>query len=278
MSPIEDAMRRAVLLILACGLAAAATGCGVGGATSGASGVPEPRELAWDAFRAAQRAGSVHYVFEATMAANGSRTATVRFDGAIGRGRAQADVSFSGNGQTLAGTLLYDRTGFFVRYLGKWYGEQIPTEQADDLRSRLRSEDSFATQFDDIFEGSVSSGPVADGVPTWAYNGRLDVDGIAELAEQEGESLEEGDREQLEALAESARFTLLVGKSDLLPRAFRLDLLGEGADLAGIAGANPGSVSLTLSGSFSRWGEPVRITPPESFAPLDELFGQFFPF
>jgi hypothetical protein len=165
-----------------------------------------------------------------------------------------------------------------VKFLGRWYGEAIPDQEAERLRQELGTEDAFSAHFDDVFDGSVESGPVADGVPTWAFNGGLDVDGIVALAEEQGESIGGDEREQLEQLAESARFTLLVGKADLLPRAFRLDLRGEGIDLAGIAGADPGEIRITLSGSFTRWGEPVRITPPSSYAPLDELLGDFFTF
>jgi hypothetical protein len=272
------AMRRLVVLALASGLAAIAAGCGMGGATSGDPGAPESRELAWQSFRAAQAAGSVHYAFEATLASDATGPIRLAFEGDVDRGGAQADISLSGNGQSLAGTLLYDRAGFFVRYLDRWYGRELPSGQAQELRRELDSEQGFSGRFEDIFEGSVSTGPVVDGVSTWAYNGRLDADGLAELAEEEGQTLGGDESEQLEKLAESARFTLLVGQSDMLPRAFRLDLQGEGADLAGIAGVDPGALSVTLSGSFSRWGEPVRITPPSSYAPLEELFRQFFSF
>ena len=46
----------------------------------------------------------------------------------------------------------------------------------------------------------------------------------------------------------------------------------------GIAGPDSGRVSFTVRGAFSRWGEPVTITPPSSCAPLDELLAQFFSF
>jgi hypothetical protein len=78
--------------------------------------------------------------------------------------------------------------------------------------------------------------------------------------------------ELAEALASRTR-----GQGRLLPRAFRLDVRGDGANVGGF-GALGTDVAMTLSGSFSGWGPPVRITPPGSYAPLEELFGQFFTF
>jgi hypothetical protein len=46
----------------------------------------------------------------------------------------------------------------------------------------------------------------------------------------------------------------------------------------GIGGQDGRNFSVTVRGSFSRWGEPVRITPPSSYEPLDELIRQFFGF
>lgn len=270
-------MRRLVVLVLACGLAALAAGCGVGGSGSGSPGAPEPSQLVLDAFRAAEAAGSFHYAVEATLAPK--TAAPVRFviSGDLAERKARAEVSFEGDGQSLAGTLLWARGDFFVRFMDRWYGEQGALQPPQGLERELGAEEGLADRFDDVFEGSVTDGPVADGVPTWAFNGRLNVDRLLELAAEEG-SLEGDTREKIEELAESTRFTFLVGKADLLPRSILLDLSGEGADLMGIAGPEAGRVSFTIRGSFSRWGEPVTITPPSSYAPLDELLGQFFTF
>ena len=123
----------------------------------------------------------------------------------------------------------------------------------------------------------MDEGPVADGVPTWAYNGRLNVDGILDLMAQEA-PLDDDDREQVEKLADSTRFTFLVGKVDGLPRAFQLDMSGEGIDFGGFADEGAGELVITLRGSFSGWGEPVRVTAPGAYAPLEELYRQFFGF
>jgi hypothetical protein len=270
-------VRRLVVLVLACGLAASAAGCGVGGTESGSPGAPEPGELAVAAFKAAEAAGSVHYSVEATLAADGAAPMRFAAEGDFAMRQARADVSFEGDGVSLAGTLLYAEGGFFVNFMGRWYGERNGFRPVQGLEREFGSEADLAERFEDVFEGSVSEGPVADGVPTWAFNGRLNVDGILELAEQEG-SLEGDSREKLEELAESTRLTLLVGKADLLPRSFLLDLSGEGTDFLGIGGSDAGGFSLTVRGLFSRWGEPVRIMPPSSYAPLDELLGQFFSF
>jgi hypothetical protein len=270
-------MRRLLLAVFVCALALLPSACGMGGAAS-ASGVPQPSELALDAFRAAQQAGSAQYSFEATLAGEGTSPMRLRVDGALGRGKVRADASFEGRGRSLGGTLLYDGGAVFIRYLDTWYGDSSRSERAQQLGDELGTPEAFQAHFDDLFEGSVSEGPTADGVPTWAYNGRLNVDGILDLTAQEGESLGDEARDKLEELAKGTRFTLLVGKADLLPRSFLLDLTGEGADLGGFVGPNAGKVTFTLRGSFSHWGEPVTITPPSSYAPLQELFGQFFSF
>jgi hypothetical protein len=231
-----------------------------------------------DSFRAAEQAGSAQYSFEATLSGDGTGPMRLRVDGALGQGKVRADASFEGGGRSLAGTLLYSSGAVFVRYLGTWYGDSSRNGRAQRLEDQFGTPEDFQARFDDLFEGSVSEGPIADGVPTWAYNGRLNVDGILDLTAQEGETLGDDARDKLEELAKSTRFTFLVGKADLLPRSFLLDLTGEGADLGGFAGPNAGKVTFTLRGSFSRWGEPVTITPPSSYAPLQELFGQFFSF
>lgn len=269
-------MPRFLLVVCISALALLTTACGVGGGGSGNAGVPEPSELARSAFQAAQQAGSARYSFEATLQGEDSGAMRLRVDGALGQGKARADVSFEGEGQSLAGTLLYSSGAIFVRYLGPWYGDTSRRGQAGTLEDELGTPEAFQSRFDDLFEGSVSEGPVADGVSTWAYNGRLNVDGILDLTAQEGEGLEGEARDRLEQLAESTHFTLLVGKADSLPRSVLLDLTGDGADLGGFAGPNVGKVTLRLRGSFTRWGEPVTITQPSSYAPLQELFGQFF--
>jgi hypothetical protein len=274
---MKGEMRRLVVLLLLCGLAACTAGCGVGGSSSGTLGAPEPAELVVDAIRAAEAAGSFHYSLEATVATDTSPAVRLTLAGDFAEQQARADVSFEGQGESLAGTLLYADGGFFVKFMDRWYGEQSGFAPVQGLQREFGDENGLTDRFDDFFEGSVTVGPVADGVPTWAFNGRLNVDRILELAEKDG-SLEDGTREKVEQLAESTRLTLLVGQADLLPRSFLLDLSGEGADLMGIGGPDGGSFSVTVRGSFSRWGEPVRITPPSSYAPLDELLGQFFSF
>jgi hypothetical protein len=270
-------MRRVVVFVLLCGLIALATGCGVGGSSSGSPGAPEPGQLVLDAFKAAEATGSFHYSLEANLATEASPAMRFAVSGEFAERQARADVSFEGQGKSLAGTLLYADGGFFVKFMGRWYGEQSGFAPVQGLERELGAEQGLAERFDDVFEGSVTDGPVADGVPTWAFNGRLNVDRMLELAEEEG-SLEGGTREKVEALAESTRLTLLVGKADHLPRSFLLDLSGEGADFMGIGGPGGGDFSLTVRGSFSRWGEPVRVTPPTSYAPLQDLLGQFFSF
>ena len=269
-------MRRLFVLVLACGLAALAAGCGVEGSGSSRPGVPEPGRLVLGAFRAAEAAGSFHYSVEATLAPENAAPMRFLVSGDLAERKARAEVSFEGDGRSLAGTLLYARGGF-VRFMDRWYGEQSAVQPPQGLERELGAEEGLADRFDDVFEGSVTDGPVADGVATWAFNGRLNVGRLLELAAEEG-SLEGETREKIEELAESTRFTFLVGKADLLPRSFLLDLSGEGADLMGIAGPDSGRVSFTVRGAFSRWGEPVTITPPSSYAPLDELLAQFFSF
>jgi hypothetical protein len=273
--PIYGPVHRFLLVVCISALALLSTACGVS-TGSASDGAPDPRELAVDAFRAAQRAGRARYSFEATLQGEGSGAMRLRVDGAVGQGKTRADVSFEGEDQSLAGTLLYSSGAVFVRYLGTWYGDTSRRGQSGMLEDELGTPESFQARFDDLFEGSVSEGPVADGVPTWAYNGRLNVDGILHLTAEEGEGLEGEARDRLEQLAETTHFTLLVGKADSLPRSVLLDLTGEGADLGGFAGPNAGKITFRLRGSFTRWGEPVTMTPPSSYAPLQEFFGQFF--
>jgi hypothetical protein len=185
----------------------------------GYPGAPEPGQLVLDSLRAAEVAGTFRYSLEAKVASEGAEAMRFAVVGEFAERQARADVSFEGQGERLTGTLLYAEGGFFVRFMGRWYGQQSGFPPVQGLERELGAEEGLADRFDDVFEGTVTAGPVADGVPTWAFNGRLNVDRILELAEQEG-SLEDATREKVEALAESTRLTLLVGKADLLPRSF----------------------------------------------------------
>lgn len=267
-------MRRLFLALLVLAVVLAGAGCGMGGG-SGAAGSPDPSDLAREAFRAARDAGSVRYTLEASLTAEGQPPMRLSVSGAVAKQRLKADVTFDGGGQAFSGSALVDETGFFIRFLDRWYGKIFPPQQEQKLQQTFGTEEAFGTRFDEVFDGSISEGPVADGVPTWAYNGRLDTDGLLELMAKE-ESLDESARKQVQELAENTRFTLLVGKADNLPRAFQLDLSGEGIDFGGFAGADPGSLAITMRGSFTGWGEPVTIARPQSYAPIEELFGQFF--
>jgi hypothetical protein len=271
-------MRRLVVLLLACGLSAAAAGCGMGGGSgSGSPGAPSPSELVRQAFAAAEAAGSFNYSVEATLDGEVSAPMRLTVTGASAERKARADVSFTGGGESLAGSLLYDGAGFFVKFMGRWYGEQGGLGPAQGLEQQFGPAAEAADLIEGMFEGTVTAGPVADGVPTWAFNGRLNVDWILERAKEEG-SLEDDTRERVEELADTTRVTILFGKADALPRSFLVDMSGEGADLMGIGGPDGGTFTVTVRGSFSRWGEPVEITPPSSYAPLHELFDQLFSF
>ena len=59
---------------------------------------------------------------------------------------------------------------------------------------------------------------------------------------------------------------------------FQLDVSGEGLDLGGIAGNESATMAVSLRGSFTAWGEPVAVTPPGAYAPLEELYRQFLGF
>lgn len=268
-------MRRLSLALLALIAVLAATGCGMGGGSTGAPGAPEPSDLAREAFRAARDAGSVRYALEASLTAEGQAPTRLSVSGAVAERKLKADITFEGGGQALSGSALVDETGFFIRFLDRWYGKIFPADQEGELRQSFGTEDAFGARFDEVFDGSINEGPVADGVPTWAYSGELDADAVLELIAKE-EALDDEARKQVEELAKNTRFTLLVGKADSLPRAFHLDLSGEGIDFMGVAGPDPESLSITVRGSFTGWGEPVSISRPQSYAPLEELFGQFF--
>lgn len=267
-------MRRVLLALLMCSVALTGAGCGMGGSSSSASGAPEPSDLARQAFRAARDAGSVRFTLDASVTADGQPPMKLSVSGVFGKERLKADVSFTGQGQSLSGSVLVDETAFFLRFLDRWYGKTFPPAQKQELEQSFATEDAFGAKFDDVFDGRLSDGPLTDGVPTWAYNGSLDVDRLLELMAEEG-SVDDESREQVKALAENTRFTLLVGKADSLPRAFLLDLKGEGIDFTGLAAQAEGSIRITVRGSFTGWGEPVTITRPQSYAPLEELIGQF---
>ena len=177
-------MRRLFVLVLACGLAALAAGCGVEGSGSSRPGVPEPGRLVLGAFRAAEAAGAF-----TTRSRPRSRRRTRLLCGSSSRATwpserlapRSASRETAGRSQARCST----RAAAFVRFMDRWYGEQSAVQPPQGLERELGAEEGLADRFDDV-EGSVTDGPVADGVATWAFNGRLNVGRLLELAAEEG--------------------------------------------------------------------------------------------
>lgn len=293
-------MRRASLLFLVPLLALCAlAGCG-GGGGGGAGSTAAPPDLgtlAADTVTATQSQQSAHFALNATISVEGSSSnpllqlltsnpIKLGVQGDASPSALTTNGTVSVLGKDLSAKLLADQQGLYLNVLGTWYGSpQLGIDALKQLAqgrmsaspgtSDLQTLEQVRRHADEILTGDVSEGPTLDGVSTWEFTGHLNADGIANLAEQQGQALTPRQQDALKTIEDSLTVTLDTGKDDHLVRHFELTLdlnsdqlesLSSTSSTSGVSGLH---VSLTVD--TSNWGEAVSVTPPASYKPLTDL-------
>jgi hypothetical protein len=206
-------------------------GCG------GSEKPPSPSALAVDSARAVRAEKPVRFAFDTEMSvdeivpAAGAGPEVRRFTdsplslglkGAYSREAVRAEGSAQFGGQTLTAEALAGARELYVRYLGTWYGtkelglDQF-RQQAEQQGGRS-SDQAFKEAMSSIerygakvFSGEVTEGPELDGTSTWQTEGTLNVDGLVQVAREQGEQVTAEDRAVLEKVAAGTRLTYVVG-------------------------------------------------------------------
>jgi hypothetical protein len=204
--------------------------------------------------------------------------------------RAKGSAAFAG--QTFTAEALAGAKEAYVRFLGQWYGtKEIGLEQLRqqaEQRGGKSPDQAFNESVanierygKDIFTGDVTEGPEIDGTATWQTEGTLNVEGLEKIAEQQGEQVTAQDREVLEKVADGTTVTYVIGQDDKLPRRVRFALDIQPSELADSARESSEDlkqverINASLTVNMSKWGEPVEITPPANYQPLEQLAGRF---
>lgn len=295
-----------VLVLLALALAAAGCGGGdSGGGGGGGDGAPAANDLAADAFAAMEEQQAARFVLDAlfdveasgqvgdpTLQQFAENPPKIHVEGAASEEALNAEGSVDFAGQTFRAMVLAGESEAYVNFLGEWYGTtQFGLGDAKDqaggaeddpdaqrLQEKFGSPEGVRENFDQILTGEVTEGPEADGTETWQFEGTLNVDGIQELAKEEGEEMEPEERDQLETIADAVTVTFLVGKEDDLVRRVELkldisreDLETLSEDTQEIEGVE--AMTGSFSVDFSDWGTEVAYDAPAQFKPIEQLLG-----
>jgi hypothetical protein len=266
-----------------------AAGCGQRFERAG--NAPAPGDLAADALAALQDAGSAHFVADMKTTATGAEMPfSVHVEGDASTTALDAEGSVTFGGFSLQGRVLAGEHAFFLEFGGRWYGdetqgiadafEEAAKEHDGQVWNELATPEGLRRNFGELFAGKVTEGPDVDGVATWQFEGRFDVDGVVEFARRFDAEPTPEEAEQFRLVAEASRIVLVVGREDHLPR--RLEVTVELSDevveeLQDGAPMDLGSAeSFTSRLELSEFGKPVEIEAPDGVRPLDELFEDLF--
>jgi hypothetical protein len=294
---------RAVSIALAPMLVLVALMAGCGGSEQ----PPSPSALVVDSARAVREEKPVRFAFDTEMRvdeivpAAGAGPEVRRFTdsplslgvkGAYSREAIRAEGSAQFSGQTLTAEALAGARELYVRYLGTWYGtkelgldqfrkqaEQQGGRSSDQAFNQAMS--SIERNGPKVFSGEVTEGPELAGTSTWQSEGTLNVDGLLQVAREQGEQVTSEDRALLEKVARGIRLTYVVGQDDKLPRQVRLSFDLRPAEFAGAGGGNSEDlkqverVRAALTVGMSAWGEEVELSPPPRFEPIEKLAERF---
>jgi hypothetical protein len=260
-----------------------ASGCGQRVA-GGSNQAPAGADLAADALASLQERGSAHFVLDVkTTAAGYSQEApfSLHVEGEASAHALDAEGSIGFGGFSVTGHVLADEHNLFVEFMNEWYGEDQGIanafEQAKKERNGASPWNDWATpeglrrNFDELFTGTVSAGPLVGGVETWKFEGRFSADGITHLEQRYGEAA----RPDLnQKMAEASRLVLVVGRDDHLPRRVEFTVKLSADDLKGLS--NDGAANFETTLELSDFGKTVAVNAPEQFKPLNALFDKLF--
>jgi hypothetical protein len=288
---------RALLLfpLVLCALVAAA--CGAAGDQPTVSG------LVASSIRAAadQKDLEVHYDVSATISATPSAQAS-----ADTRKWLSAPLSLTASGGvskdavTLAGNIAFMGSSYraeallgrheeFINVLGSWYGgrtkgladaQDSAEDAAGSAADRKQAEQALRWAYDhadQVLDAQVSEGPDIDGA-TWQAKGHCDPDGLAKLAEDNGQPLSAHDRESVATFCRLTDITYVAGADDHLPRELRITADVDKATLETLAASSGDDsvkeldrLKLELDVKLTQWGKDVTYTAPAHPKSIDDL-------
>lgn len=275
-----------------------------GGESGGGGDAPSVSTMASEALTAMDKERSVAYDIAANAKVKASSSATaetrrftdnpleLRLKGGASPTAFSADGTAQGAGQTFSAKAMLDESSAYVNFLGAWYGTKEAglkdaTDQAQqraganaDLKKAVATIKKYG---DKAFDGEVEEGPETDGTETWELKGKLDTDGLVEIARAEGENPTQQEIEEARRVFERLDLELTTGKEDDLPRHLEVRFSGTAEEIAALSDESDTaaqlkeieSMEISFTADFSKWGEKVTIKPPASFEPLESLVGSF---
>ena len=266
--------------------------CGESSQGTSPANAPSTAELAGAVGAAIQKADSAHYVvdFRAEMEGETISPLTLHAEGDASPTAFTAEGRAGFGGASFTGKLLVGEHEFFLNFMDAWYGssefglaeakKEAETGEKPEARlwRDLQSPEWIRDHFDEVFTGELSEGPELDGVSTWQFDGRLNPDGVAALAEQYGaEPPTDKEREALDKIAEALHVRVAVGRDDRLPRSIDLTLHLSADDVRGLEDEldSEGELDVQLHLELSDYGKDVSFEAPENFKPFEELFSGF---
>jgi len=279
-------------LLLVCALVA--TGCA-------GSGKPDTSGLIASSLRAAagQKDMKVHYDVTAKIDATPSAQAgeqtrkwlsspiSLTASGGLSKDALTLAGNVAFTGRTFHGEALVGPHETFVNLLGSWYGNR--TKGLDDAQKG--AEDKAAAKVDpdqlkktlrwvydhsdEVLDAQVGPGPAIDG-KTWQATGHCKADGIAEVAQQNGQTISPEERKDIASFCRLTEITYVTGADDHLPRELRIAAHFDKQAMAGLADAGDSTkeldrLDLTLDIKLSKWGKDVKYTAPANPKPMDDL-------
>jgi hypothetical protein len=260
-----------------------AAGCGAR-FERGAGEAPAPGDLAADALAALEAEGSAHFVADVKTTLDGySEEApfSVHAEGDASGDALDVEGSVGVGGFSVSGHVLAADHNLFIQFMNTWYGEHqgIADALAEAQKKRNGSSpwqdwatsDELRKNFGELFIGTVSAGPVVDGVETWQFEGHLNAEGLARLGRRYGEATLP---ELNEKMSKASRFLLVVGRDDHLPRRAEFTVKLSPEDLKALS--NDGAANFQATLELSDFGKPVEVKAPDDFKPLEALFEQLF--
>jgi len=280
----------AIAFLIALVVVLGAAGCGDRFARSPGE-APSAGNLAADALAGLEAKGSAHFVgdLSSSLPQGVGAQLSVHAEGDASATAMDASASVGFGGLSLSGRLMVDEHNVFIQFMNQWYGERQGIRDAlgkarDGKNAQVWDEiatpEGLRRNFDHLFSGDVTEGPVVDGVATWKFEGRMNADGLADFARRFDSELTDAERAQLDKLAAASKLVIVVGQEDHLPRRVEFGIHLSAADLKamqdGSSSTLQGAENFEFTLGLSEFGKPVEITAPSSFKPLDTLFEQLF--
>jgi outer membrane murein-binding lipoprotein Lpp len=265
------------------------------------SGKPDTSSLVASSLRAAagQKDMKVHYAVTAKVNATPSALASEQTRQWLSQPLSlTASGALSKDAMTLAGNVAFTGKSFhaealvgqhetFINLLGTWYGDR--TKGLDDAQHS--AEDKSASKVspqqlkktlrwvydhsDEVLDAQVTPGPAIDG-KTWQATGHCKADGIAKLAQKNGQIISGQERKDIATFCRLTKVTYVAGADDHLPRELRIAAHFDKQRLTELAAEDDSTkeldaLNIELDVKLSQWGKDVTYTAPANPKSMDDL-------